>query len=301
MGLAAQRAALLCSLLGLDELTLAGKPRERLTLAAAGDERASQQIGLLLAGQTDELPATLDSAKMLAVTPHASFEEALQASLQARKTFLAVLARAFDVEQHCSHDQNRLIRAWAELQIKLDTRLTGELMRWRDRAQPSRAVGPKSLLVAALRAGRKELLTVVALIPPANRETRSLYGDRTLQDVLGHIADEEARCIAGLGELAAGHTPTIDCEGDLEGCNQAHVIVRRTEPWGRTWTDLHTTHQILLQRLECLGQDDVSCHFFTQKNLRLTTYDWLCACVAHDREHAENLRVGLTSGGAITG
>ncbi len=95
---------------------------------------------------------------------------------------------------------------WIEVYCRHEEEHAATLVEWR-RGQEKAQSGPKPLLLAALTAGREELLAAAAeLVPSEERSTRPVCGVWTLQDVFGHIADWEAYIIADLRDMAAGRT-----------------------------------------------------------------------------------------------
>src|SRR5262249_1746554 len=305
--MAAERAALLWELVGLDEATLTRWPvfedysaKDLLAHIAAWDELFAERTELILEGRTSAIASVeLSRNDVLHEQRHDwSLDQAVAAFVEARKTFLTAIDPCDDealLRVRRFSWGRRSIRVWANWRHRHDAAHMRDLVRWRKREQAARDVGPKSLLLAALEAGRDELLCCAALVPSAEHAARPVCGDWTLKDLLGHIADWEAFCVEGLRLMAAGRSPDLGWTGELEEWNQEHFATRRGQLWEHIWADLHAAREELLAILGALSQPELTRAFPSPRIVQpeASPYTWLLAWLEHDREHAAHIRAAL--------
>jgi uncharacterized damage-inducible protein DinB len=306
--LAAERSGLLSQLLDLNVRTLSCEPvwegwtaKDILAHVAAWDELFTKRTELALAGRAaDIVPVDLDAhgAEVHVERKSWSFEQALEACLTARKVYLDSFARVAedDLDRPISipSSETQSIRQWAEWRYQHDAEHAGDLAAWRQRLAAPGSTGPKSLLQAALRAARKELLTAEALVPMEERETRPIRGDWTLKDVLAYVADQERLCLDGVRPMAAPETTDTASQLLQKAWSHENVEALSSRSWEDVWRDLHATHQELLRLLDSLSQEDVERLSPSPSGSQDTVYSWIWACVERDREHAAELRAVLT-------
>ena len=305
--MAAERAALLCELVGLEEAALTQRPvfedysaKDLLAHIAAWDELFAERTEAILAGRAGEI-ASVDLSRnelLQAERRDWSLDQSVAGLVSDREDFLAALGR-------CADDQvlrvrrfswgRRSIRAWANWRHKHDAGHARDLARWRKREQLTPGGGPKSLLLATLDAARNELLAAAALVPIEEHSSRPVCGEWTLKDLLGHTADWEAFCVAGLRLMAAGRSPDLGWTGGLEEWNQEHYGIRRDQPWERIWDDLRATRRELISILGGFSQADLTRAFPSPRIVRpeASPYTWVLIWLEHDREHAAHIRAAL--------
>jgi hypothetical protein len=175
-----------------------------------------------------------------------------------------------------------------EVMWEHDAEHAQEIAAWRA-VEEGGAIGPKSVLLAALDAARQELLACAALVPTAQRASRPTCGTWTLKDVLGHIADWERVGVDGLRDMAAGQAPQVDYIDDIERWNQAHVVARRDQPWDRVYGDLNVTRQWFLDVVNGLEHAALDRSYRFPWGSEGTVYEWIAIFPGHDREHARDL------------
>jgi hypothetical protein len=301
--LATERAGLLEQLIGLDEETLTQRPvfddwtaKDLLAHVAGWDEVFTERVERILAGREAEIIGVDVDARNAALHAERRYwplEQALVAVVKARADALATLVRLSDEELHRSRTftwGEASVRLWTQWRADHDATHAADLATWRQAQHLQGKTGPKAILLAGLTAGREALLAAAALVPVAERETRAVCGGWTLKDVLGHVADWEWLCVDAVRQMAAGHPPQVDYDGDLEAWNQAHVEARRDQPWEAVGADCHAARKALLEVLEGMSQADLSRRIPSRWSPEDTPYRWAQACLAHDREHVEGLR-----------
>jgi len=247
--LAAERAGLLHALTGLDRTALSGRPViedctavDLLAHVASWDEFFTERIEMHLAGRQDAIEQVdLDqrNARTHAERRDWTLERSIEACVQARKRFLDALARVDDAQLHATNAVpwgGQSIRAWAEWRGRHDREHARELLTWRRRERLDGRIGPTVVLAPYLRAARKELLTVVALVPAHRRPTQAVTQSSTLQILLGRLSEQERELLAALrAEQAATQSEQRDAG------TAPHAS------WQETWSTFHTVHHTLLR------------------------------------------------------
>jgi uncharacterized damage-inducible protein DinB len=305
--LATERAGLWWELIGLSEEALTTQPvsgdwtpKDVLAHLAAWDEINTGRVRLALAGRAAEIPyldPDATNAQLYAERGEWSLSRAVQACQTARADFLALLEPLIWDEMTRPYTlgggDSRSVLEWAERRARHDAMHIADLRAWREAAGLNREAGPKVVLEAALEAGRAELLAWATLVPEAERAARPVCGVWTLKDVLGHVADWELFCLAGLREMAAGQVAGLSYNGDEEGWNQAHAAARRDQRWEAVWADFTDTRQALLAALAALDDADLNRSVPSRWDTDDRPYWWFRVCLGHDREHAEVLRAAV--------
>jgi hypothetical protein len=181
-------------------------PLTALALIARGDDDAacSLEVVLGLDGRASHIPVH-------GVTP----AEALSAFLAARARLLSALAGL----QTGSEPIGAGVLVVLDGAHARDRWWGTKLEWWSEEQHIPFEQGPAPILIAAVRAARKELLTTLALLPPNDRQR--------LQPELMTLAREEERILRP--ESGPVHAGTA---------------------WEDTWRSFHDTHHALVRRLE---------------------------------------------------
>jgi hypothetical protein len=305
--IARRRAGFLAPLVGVGATTLEAEPivegwtaKDLLAHVAAWDELYAERLELLLGGRASEIRAVDLTERNAALTQQRHpwpLDRAVAECVAERRRFLAALARVPDDRElrrsrrmpWTSRSGGRgTIWQWAGWRATHDREHGAHLASWKRRSKPARVVGPKSVLVAALDAGREALIATAALVPASDRERRPICGDWTLKDLLGHVTDWERFGVEALRRRR------VEWNDDMEHWNQAHVATRREQPWERVWADLTETRDHLRGLLVALDEDELARPFPNPWD-EPDVYGWATIWLSHDRQHADDLRAGLRS------
>jgi len=305
--LATERAWLWWELIGLSEETLIGQlvlgdwtPKDLLAHVAFWDDVSSERVRLALAGRAAEIPyldLETTNVQVYAARRDWSLAQAVAECQRARADFLALLEpltwEAMTRPYTLSWGDLRSIADWAQRRAWHDADHKRQPHNWRESAGIKNVPGPQCVLLAALAAGRAELLAWAALVPEPERASRRVCGQWTLQDVLGHVADWELFVVEGLRQMAAGEVAGTGYSGDEEAWNWDHVRARRGQPWETIWGDFVAARQKLLAALQGLDDAALARPVPSRWSAEDSAYMWARICLAHDREHAEGLSKSL--------
>lgn len=302
--MAGERATLLEGLVGLDEDTLTGVEifdgytiRDLLAHIAAWDEFHQERMALVLAGRADEIsPIELHDHNAALHQAHQawSMSDSVKALLAARERFLETLAEAPDAALHQSVSipwaDTLPLRTWAVWRARHDAVHAADIVQWREGAEVERTVGPKSILLAALTASREEMGALAALVPETERASRLVYGEWTVRDVMGHVADWEQ---FALECLQAGEMLSMGYDGEVQQWNEAHAAARREQSWAEAWRDYNHVRQQLLTLLQKQEEADLARLVPNPWGQNTSAYRFAHWFLEHEREHATGLRAAL--------
>jgi len=186
--LAAERAGLLERLIGLDEGMLTESLlfddwtiKDLLAHVAAWDRWELREMKRMASGDVPDLTAVRDvdafNATVVAAWRDRTLVEVLGESQDARAAWVAWL-RVLPEEEFF---QRRLFKGedWSfpgcvEVQWRHDAEHAAQISAWREAEGLKGKTGPKAILLAALAAGREELLAAVTLVPVEERESRPI-------------------------------------------------------------------------------------------------------------------------------
>lgn len=297
------RSTLLETLLNLDEKTLVEVPavgewtaKDLLAHVVAWDLWAREETGRMVAGEEPDVTAVADqdafNAAAVAAWRDRPLEEVLVGLREARAAWVEWMKGLpeedfFRRRPLAGFDWS--LPGWIEGYIRHEERHTADLVEWK-KAQGGSLAGPKALLLAALAAGREELLAAAELVSPEGRASLLVCGVWTLKDVFGHIADWEAYLLSGLRDMAAGRPPQVEAVPDVEAWNQAHARSRRDQPWETVWADFRSVREALLEVLEKMDPAGLGRTFPGVWEKETCPYSWALLALEHDREHDRDLR-----------
>jgi uncharacterized damage-inducible protein DinB/predicted RNase H-like HicB family nuclease len=304
--LAYERTSLLAQLLGLDAAALTERPisehwtvKDLLAHVAAWDRWQERTTRTMVAGKDPDFSALEDfdasNERFIAGWRERSLEAVLAEVGAARASYVAWL-EALPVEEffrtrtYAGHDWT-FASVPLQVQWQHDVEHTSQIAAWRRAEKPGGRSGPLPVLRAVLDAGREELLAAARLVPPEQRASYPVCGHWTAHDVIGHLADWEWPGAEGLRDMAEGRPPSVEPIRDIDLWNAEHVEVRRGQPWSNVWEDLHAARRAFLAAVDALDPAELGrVHAFPWGGYG-TAYDWVSVYIAHDREHAEHLRV----------
>lgn len=298
--LALERARLLSQLLRLDEELLSqqeifeGHSAVALMAHVAAWDRTHQgRLALVLDGRVGEivsLELDVRNEELLADHQGWSVAQAVTALTDARTQFLAVLAEAPD---ELLHEPVTLpwadalpLRSWAIWRARHDALHRGDLERWRRETQPEPAIGPRSLLYAALEASHDALLALTGLVPEREREERPVVENWSARDILGHVADWERYGSACLRSEDAAEEEV----GDVDVWNELHAATRRSNSFETVVADLAQSGAALIA---ALAERPLGMTLPQRWGRRISAYTWARGYVDHALEHIEMLQAAL--------
>ncbi len=312
--LAAERTCLLLPLEGLDEATLTGAPVAAEWTAAGllahigyWDGFAADRLSKLLDGRRGEIrpldEGALDArnASLQAHFSGLSFHSAVAVLQKERRNFLSVLSRTPD---ETLYGRLRLAPgwrptpySWARRRYRHDAEHAAELARWR-RAYPpndaSRRVIHRALLRPLLGLSRQEFIALAALIPASERETRSVAGDWSLKQIVGHLCDYESLGVIALQAVGAGAEPAYGpAIADFDRYNAERGAAWAGRSWAEVWRVATATRRALLQLAESLPDEALARPFAAPWPALTTACGFLLDMAQHEREHADGLRQAL--------
>jgi len=308
--MAAARSSLLWQLAELDETTLTSTAvfedytaKDLLAHTGYWDWFNTERIRLVLDGRENEIPSLDEgggietrNAERQKVHQGWSLGDALTYFERSRESFLETYAR---VPDETLHRKRRLHWAWETSMVEWvrwrwehDNDHREDLRNWRHDGQTENKVGPKSILLAIMKSNRDEILGLVNLVSPGERETRPIEGVWTLKDILGHLDDWEQ---IGLDEiqwaLGGASVSKRDFSSYPETWNDSLAEARKDQVWEEVWEGFNRTHAELISLVEGLTQDDLAQPFVSEWSKML--YDWLLDFPEHDRDHAIEIRKAL--------
>lgn len=303
--LAYQRASFMAQLLGLDEGVLTELPIcegwsvvDLLAHVAAWDRWEEEVMRAMVAGETPGFEAVDDSdaanERFVAAWRGAGLEAVVAELGAARASWVAWLGDLpvesfFQSRSYGGHDWT-FSRIPLRIQWEHDADHTAQIAAWRRAEKPGGPLGPKVVLRAVLDAGREELLAAARLMPPEQRALYPVCGNWTAHDVIGHLADWAWVGVEGLRNMVAGGPPGVEPIRDIDLWNAERVEARRAQPWSAVWEDLDAARRAFVESVDALDPALLSrVHAFPWGGYG-TAYDWISIYIAHDREHAEQLR-----------
>jgi hypothetical protein len=283
--LAAERAELLCSLLGVDVQILDTRP-------LVGQASAATFLGAVAA---QEHSFAVQIEESLSTVPHDAadrpspdgaegFDAALSRCIDARTRFLDALARVPDDVVFASEQPSDPSSALVMVTqcYSNDSSLSLRAGAWSRQEGLGESIGPSSLLLAAARAARKEFLTTVALVPVGAREVPAFEAGRTLPNIFRMVTQLEHMFLDALSSAGYEAPAPRGSRNKPPG-----------DEWQRAWTDLHGTHADLLDVLYRLNPAAFTDDLTDGAGNAESIYIWARGCLLHDRLHAAHIRADL--------
>lgn len=302
----AARADLMASLIGLDTERLAHAPlnddgwtvRDTLAHLAQWDAFEAGRLAMIRDGQLQSIKAVdvnAQNAAWLAQFKAISLDTALAMCLKERNSLLNVIALAQpeQVETPITLPFGRIVSIVSiiDRQAEHDAMHAATIAAWRDlNGLTERQRGPRSVLVAALRATRRALRATVEVIPPAQRSTRIINGEWSAHALVAHLTGWEQYCIDGLREGA--HPATADGVYGVDSFNALSIAQRADWSWDAVWSDYATAHATLVRRVESMSGPELAAAFHNDTSAH-TYYSWIEGILRHTLHHSAELRASL--------
>ena len=302
--LAAERAGLMEQLLGLDEailtqeqITESWTAKDLLAHLAAWDRWMHRTMRDMVAGEDPDFSVLkdFDESNAAFVEPWrgSSLGVVMSEVEQARREWIAWLEGLPEETFYQQRSYGK--QEWSFFVVPLrviwehDAEHAEQIASWRRCLDNRGGQGSKSVLGAALDAGRDELLAAAALVPEEARSSLRVCGEWTLRDLLGHQADWEWVGAQGLRDMADGRPPQLEDFDDVDAWNDAHVESRRGQSWRAVRADLAAARRGLVSALEGMDDDSLGQRFDFPWGENGSVFDWVGIFVGHDREHARDL------------
>jgi hypothetical protein len=140
---------------------------------------------------------------------------------------------------------------------------------------------------------RQEFTALAALVPAAERETRSVSGSWSLKQIAGHLCDYESLGVVALKAVSAGQEPVYTAITDFDRFNNEREAVWAGLSWDEVWRVFTTTRRALLQLAEALPDEALARLFNAPWPAQTTACGYLLDMAQHEREHADGLRRAL--------
>lgn len=309
--LAAERSRLLLMLEGLDESALTSEPISgewtattllthlayweafaagRLSKSTGERENKTRPPGM---GTIASRNAALRS--QFAGLP---FTEAVAMLQKERRGFLLALGQRSDGDLERERDsrsgQVLMSRKWATWPHRHDSEHAAEIVHWRQSQSPldpSLRVIHRALLRPLLGLSQQEFLTLAALLPADERETRPLDGEWTLKQIIGHLVDYERLGVVALKAIAAEREPAYDeLIPDFDAFNNSRGPIWAEMLWNEVWAHYRATRRALLLITETLPDAALVRPFVAPWAEMTTACGFLLDMAQHQREHADALR-----------
>lgn len=302
--LAYERAGLLHALLGvsareLESARVCGdwSPRDVLAHIVVWERYIYDQVRHLRARQpVPANPETADvaayNARAVAVWRTHSLQESLEALAVAHRQLTVAVAGCSQTQLDTMQSAGTTRESIARLAVTIadhDAEHSAPIRAWRS-ASHADEVGPKVLLQHALDAGRSALLTLVDVVPVAQRESLAVTGDWTLKDVLGHIADWDELVVEATLAMQANQRITWQPIDYGEAWNQSHAAERRQQSWARVWKDwVDVRGTVVTELAERVLEPDLARMLPSPWGGEMSFYVCLAIPCRHDMEHIEAL------------
>ena len=302
--LAAARADLLFSVLGLEENALATQPvagpwtaKDILAHVAAWEAWTVGRLDMALSGRAGEIVGVDDEIENPRI--HAERKEwpLCRAMAELARTHAGLVTTLQSVSEHDLESEVAVpwgqVRPnrWLEMMVEHDQEHTASIVAWRKAAGlEEQRLGPGCVLLVALAAAREELLAWAALVPDNLRDSAVVCGEWTLRDVLGHVTDWELFVLDCPAAKAAGRVAGLAYSGDEQEWNTVHAANRRGQSWDVMWAGLMAARRQLNAAVSALDDADLLRPVPSAWDPQDTAYAWVRTCANHDREHAAGLR-----------
>lgn len=295
--MAAARARLFHSLLGIDEQTLITLPvfanwTAANLLAHIGeyDLIFRERLVRLQNGQAiTPIDVELHNVGLLQRVGGRSLGESVAYCEESRAAFLDALANINEAqldEPLTIGDYTYPPRWWVERRAGHDDDHTRDLEHWKaGLVVPADACETRAILAATMRAAHAEFLTSLTFLTESERETREVCGVWTAKDVLGHLADWDRRT---LHRINRHHSDIegLDSFEDIDALNAAMQSRHADESWATVWAYAEQQRRAVMDEL---AQNELC----EPAGYYPTVYQALWMLAEHYMEHAATLRAAV--------
>jgi uncharacterized damage-inducible protein DinB len=307
----AERARLLRALVGIDAAALAAaRPAgewsltELLTHLAEYDQLFARVAADALAGRLATTGIDYTPAHNAGVASRAAgmkLDQAVATLEKQRTQFMTALMGArgetwtqqqrYPVRLGSSTSETRgSLHKWARERALHDAVHTRDLQRWRQTLGSPFNAGPKSIVIAALRAARHEFTFTSWLIAQAERESRPVCGVWTLSDLYGHLADCDSYYLVKLGLMLGDRVQDVTVEENEDTQNARWAEARRGQSFAQTSRDAVIQRERLIERLERAPDAALSYRSTGTDSPYPTAYHCAWSALEHYLDHAAGLR-----------
>ncbi len=289
--LAAARSRLLTPLLQLasaeiDSLpvlgTLSGK--DLLVTSAGWDSLTAESLT-----QPFQAPSTDDianrEASFAAASAELRFDNALALALKTRRDLITQFAQ-----------QPKASAEWLLHRAQQEHALADALHTWRKALTRDHVQGwgPQPLLAAWLRAAHANMVMHIRLVSAETAQRLPIGPERSLHDMVAHLADWLQMGVSTLKALNLGREPDFSHPHltDFDAFNAASRKAHANDAWPTVFGLYRSGHQQLLQAVHPLTPERLSAEIATPWG-RISTYRFVMIWGDHDQEHAHDLRTAL--------
>lgn len=312
--LAAERSYLLRQLWALDETTLTTRPvsggwtaKDIIAHVAAWDSLVLSRLRLVGNGRITQIEPLGTGENRDAFNDElyrryrdSSLKLVLAFALRERSSLLHALSQLNDAELETRFTlpwgEATSRRDWFEQRYAHDANHAAQLAAWR-KSLPlpaKRQIGPKLILRAILRATRQEFVSLVEMLPPAERDNQPVFDQWTLKDLVGNLTDWEKLIVAGLNHLLFSETgPFAPPITDFAAFDAAQAQARQGQSWPQVWRDFNGARAAFDDTFQKFPELFLHHTLVTPWGKEMPAYFWLTIGFGHDQEHAVDLRQAL--------
>ena len=300
--LAGQRANFLNAIFGLttDQLNQPlwddWSSRSLLPHIALWDAREADRLHKIAAGQSGHI-ANIDvdaqNAAWHAQHKATSVDAGMAMLLKERNGLINAVAAVSD-EQWVATFKTQHHDAFSPLyctnnSIEHDEDHANDVTKWRNATdQEALQLGPKSVLVALLRAGLHDFEATAAAVAETVAADTAICGHWNLKQLVAHMASWETHAAATLENMVAAPVAQTDAEIDAE--NELWVNERLHLPIADLWQEYRSGRQRMIELVNNMSDEQLGAKIADCWADEDLAYYWGSYWVSHDMEHAKELR-----------
>jgi hypothetical protein len=262
--------------------------RERCVYDAVRYLRARQPVS----PSTEMADIDPYNAKVVAVWRTKPLKELVDALAISHRQLTVAMAGCSQSQLEVLHPVGSAQESLASLVMSVaehDAEHAAHFKAWRPQTRPDE-FGPKVVLQHTLDACRSALLTLVDLIPLAERETLPVTGTWTLKDVCGHIADWDALVVEATLSMERNERIAWEPQDYGEVWNQFHATARSDQSWNRVWREFVDVRGTVVTELaERVLEPDLARTLPSPWGGAMSFHVLLSIPCRHDMEHVEAL------------